>query len=305
MILDPTATTVRATSSVGNPYMYTGRRLDSEFASTSADTIYYYRARYYDPPQGRFIGRDPLKYVNGPGWYSYVLDNPFAYYDPDGRLVCGPTMRCVDPSLSGENGSQTSSEDTYEERLRDFEQRGYNQFVIDLYKKGHDAFSKLAETLGDMCSNEKCLNTCCTEDICRSDAQRIADAILQKWDSNFAHPSGTRPPPDACGKFFCWDWSQFFANAVEEAQTTGFCFSGNQQWARVPSLSGAETVHFWLEISLGGGTSDDCRVRVDDGFTGKGFVHPPSWPLDDPRWKPPLPGDPFNPPRLPDPTPIE
>jgi RHS repeat-associated protein len=68
-ILNPTATTVRATSSVGNPYMYTGRRLDPEFASSSGDTIYYYRARYYDPQQGRFIGRDSLEYIDGYSTY--------------------------------------------------------------------------------------------------------------------------------------------------------------------------------------------------------------------------------------------
>jgi len=59
-ILDPTGTVVRATSSVGNALSYTGRRLDAETA------LYYYRARYYDPGQGRFIGRDPAEGVTEP-----------------------------------------------------------------------------------------------------------------------------------------------------------------------------------------------------------------------------------------------
>lgn len=41
------------TSAVGNPYLFTGRRLDSETG------LYYYRARYYEPAMGRFLQRDP------------------------------------------------------------------------------------------------------------------------------------------------------------------------------------------------------------------------------------------------------
>jgi RHS repeat-associated protein len=47
------------TSAVANPYLFTGRRLDGESA------LYYYRARYLDPVQGRFIGRDPVEYEAG------------------------------------------------------------------------------------------------------------------------------------------------------------------------------------------------------------------------------------------------
>jgi len=91
-ILDPAATTVRATSSVGNPYLYTGRRLDPEFASGSASTIYYYRARYYDPHQGRFIGRDPAGYSTGQNLYAYCDAQPKVYTDPSGMVFV--TVNC-------------------------------------------------------------------------------------------------------------------------------------------------------------------------------------------------------------------
>jgi RHS repeat-associated protein len=45
-------------SAVGNPYLFTGRRLDPETG------LYYYRARYYDPVQGRFLQRDPTGYLS-------------------------------------------------------------------------------------------------------------------------------------------------------------------------------------------------------------------------------------------------
>jgi len=42
-----------------NPYMFTGRRYDSETA------LYYYRARYYSPEIGRFLQTDPIGYNDG------------------------------------------------------------------------------------------------------------------------------------------------------------------------------------------------------------------------------------------------
>ncbi len=66
-------------STIGNPFLFTGRRLDSE------SSLYYYRARYYDPARGRFLQRDPLGYVDGMGLYGYVSNNPVNFVDPMGR----------------------------------------------------------------------------------------------------------------------------------------------------------------------------------------------------------------------------
>ncbi|MCK4886133.1 MAG: hypothetical protein KAS96_02030 [Planctomycetes bacterium] len=66
------------TSSVGNPYMFTARRLDSETAN------YYYRARIYDPNIGRFLQPDPIGYDDGLNMYAYVGNNPVNFFDPFG-----------------------------------------------------------------------------------------------------------------------------------------------------------------------------------------------------------------------------
>jgi RHS repeat-associated protein len=62
-----------------NSYAYTGREWDKEAG------LYYYRARYYDPIDGRFISKDPLTFGSGDvNLYGYVQNNPIDFTDPHG-----------------------------------------------------------------------------------------------------------------------------------------------------------------------------------------------------------------------------
>jgi len=65
-------------SAVGNPYLFSGRRFDPETG------FYYYRMRYLNAVQGRFIQRDPLRYADGVNLYEYVRSNPVMGLDPMG-----------------------------------------------------------------------------------------------------------------------------------------------------------------------------------------------------------------------------
>jgi len=62
-----------------NSYTYTGREWDKETG------LYYYRARYYDPMEGRFISKDPIGFDGGDvNLYGYVKNNPINLKDPSG-----------------------------------------------------------------------------------------------------------------------------------------------------------------------------------------------------------------------------
>jgi len=62
---------------------FTGQILDAETG------LYYYNARYYDPELGRFIQPDDripdLSNPQSYNRYSYCLNNPLRYTDPDGH----------------------------------------------------------------------------------------------------------------------------------------------------------------------------------------------------------------------------
>jgi len=68
-------------SIIGNPYMFTGRRFDSETG------LYYYRAIYYDPYIGRFLQTDPVFYTDWLNLYTYVRNNPVNWTDPTGLKI--------------------------------------------------------------------------------------------------------------------------------------------------------------------------------------------------------------------------
>ncbi|MBE7456502.1 MAG: hypothetical protein HS102_07720 [Planctomycetia bacterium] len=85
---DPAASTTmvipnRSFSPTGNPFLFTGRRLDAETG------LYFYRFRTYHPTLKQFIQRDPLGYgASGPSLYSYVDSHPLKAVDPLGLWPC-------------------------------------------------------------------------------------------------------------------------------------------------------------------------------------------------------------------------
>lgn len=74
-----------ATTAPENKYQYNGKELNEELGLNWMD----YEARYYDPAIGRFGQIDPLA-DSFPSWasYTYTLNNPTLFVDPDGKAPC-------------------------------------------------------------------------------------------------------------------------------------------------------------------------------------------------------------------------
>ncbi len=85
--------TIGTTSGRGNPYTFTGRRLDAfdlDGQSVPQLLMMHYRQRTYDTYTGRFLQHDPLGYIDGLDLYEYVKSNPVLLTDALGGCSKGP-----------------------------------------------------------------------------------------------------------------------------------------------------------------------------------------------------------------------
>jgi RHS repeat-associated protein len=76
--LDSFGNQTAASGSITNPFQYTAREFDGEIV------LDYMRARYFDPVTGRFISEDPVAFLGGRNFYTYVGNWPTLYTDPSG-----------------------------------------------------------------------------------------------------------------------------------------------------------------------------------------------------------------------------
>jgi RHS repeat-associated protein len=78
-------------SSVGNPYLFTDRRMhffETDFTGLGPEPntpIQYNRARHYDPQHGRWLQRDPLEYTDSFNLYEAFKSSPGVWTDPYGQ----------------------------------------------------------------------------------------------------------------------------------------------------------------------------------------------------------------------------
>ena len=102
--------TTNSTGSLTNPFQYTAREFDTE------TSLYFYRARYYDPNLGRFLSEDPIGFAAEQNFYSYAnnrvadLDDPFGLCPQDPKCHCGCTKcHIVNMLVTGYDNSYQST----------------------------------------------------------------------------------------------------------------------------------------------------------------------------------------------------
>jgi RHS repeat-associated protein len=99
-VLDGNAQNTRTESAYGNPWTFTGRRLDQETG------LMQYRKRMFDTGLGRFIGRDPVGYRGGWGLQHYVNNAAPRFVDPMGTYK----KECYDNPMRQEQCPQNGKE---------------------------------------------------------------------------------------------------------------------------------------------------------------------------------------------------
>ena len=103
-----------------NSYTYTGRRIDSETG------LMYFRARYYSPELGRFISRDPLKFVDGMNLYAgyFVM---WGGIDPTG-MECNisATVGVLNPNFPDVTPSEPTGREKFNDRVHELDKMRKN-----------------------------------------------------------------------------------------------------------------------------------------------------------------------------------
>ena len=78
------------TGTLRNPFLYSGREYDNE------TSLYFNRARYYSPVEGRFISEDPIRFRgSGTDFYANVRNNPVNLTDPLGLCTKKTNLQCL------------------------------------------------------------------------------------------------------------------------------------------------------------------------------------------------------------------
>jgi RHS repeat-associated protein len=68
-------------SAIGNRYLWQGREYDF------ATSLFYFRARWYDPVAGRWLSKDPIGISGGLNQYVFCANNPVNFIDPYGLIT--------------------------------------------------------------------------------------------------------------------------------------------------------------------------------------------------------------------------
>jgi RHS repeat-associated protein len=104
---DPFGRVVDSTGTLSQHLQYKGRELDPQTG------LVYMRARWYDPPLGRFISEDPIGLAGGMNSFVYAENDPVNLSDPSGLASDCMSWWTSGSSVTVGLGGGTSTEEGY------------------------------------------------------------------------------------------------------------------------------------------------------------------------------------------------
>ncbi len=91
-VYTPFGISLNKSETVANPFQYVG-----EYGVMHEENgLEFMRARFYNPHTGRFIAEDPLGINSGLNLYSYCLNDPIGFIDPDGLKISSAAIPAWD-----------------------------------------------------------------------------------------------------------------------------------------------------------------------------------------------------------------
>jgi RHS repeat-associated protein len=100
------------------PYGFLGPNSNPVVPYATEANLYFYRARYYGPSDGRFLSEDPIQFASGIDFYAFVSNRPQNFADPLG-LSPNDVNRILNRASSGPTpGNRRRQQSGWQRRLK-------------------------------------------------------------------------------------------------------------------------------------------------------------------------------------------
>ncbi|MGB2662725.1 MAG: RHS repeat-associated core domain-containing protein [Candidatus Acidiferrum sp.] len=201
-----------SSGSLTNSFRYAGREFDTE------TSLYFMRARYFDPSTGRFLSEDPIGFAGGNDFYPYVLNRPTNFVDPSGLdgHTWGPITWYT--NQQGMSPTQIKAEQAHERQHRcDFwngnvftqpcnvlESRGFAAEIPILQQRLDALRQQKTSTPAEMHEMQQLLDELSLAQG-MSDPKGVMIHYYCNPPSGSTSPNPQYPTPPRCGGFSCLD----------------------------------------------------------------------------------------------------